>query len=1047
MFSSQSIFTKLLFLFVFVFGCFTSVSGQTKLDPSYQIKWPTCTTLQYYSPFDNTCHSITGGGGSGANSLVETSNYTVSSSGLFIQMNCSSACTLTLPSSVTTGFTVAVMRTGAGALTINPNGVTYDGVTTGLLQDTSLFIITDGTGYHSTSPVTTYSGATYTPGLAGSTLTVVGGGGSGYTNVVPSSSADTTVAAINAKCTGGQTYVASIPLSIVTGGTINSGCNVSHWAGGVWTIASGQTVTFTSAIRENGAPTQFFAGSGAAVLAPQNVSIEWWAGVDDGAPSPNTGTDNTAAWTAMYAAIHANHASAWLMECGAYAFATTGPAIVDSGISIIGKCPGGYGVTTGPISTIFSKDTAATVVSVTGAGTGGSRIVQNTLSNFAITRGAVATTTAIALQVHFALNISENNVTVTDAGLVDIEDSPSFLAGGFVNNDVLYGYGSHIASSGTYTCYALHGGSGFGFNSTVFTTNGCGKQNTFVPVVIGASVDGTIQDLNFDAPGTAFVDKPLILNGTIGQDVWVHAPTYDNCAVECIYIHIPSAKDVHILGNGPSGWLTIVGGSQTAGIEVDTTPNVSVEGFMFHGTANHPSIYVHGTVLGGDSFKNNTFTLSSGQAISCSGTNGVQFNNNFINGLSNNFTSPIIQYANCSFGQIMSNVITNGTVSGLGAGIGLDASSNNNIYANLNTNLLGLSDAGTGNQTSVAWGSIGGTIGSQTDLQAVLALLAPKASPVFTGIVDASGATQEKLPVAGGYASAANGEVGFDSTNSNWHGWANASDYIFALIPTSGITNGHCVEFGLSSGFLKLTDAGGACTTSGSGGSPTGSAGGDLGSTYPNPTVEGINGVPLCTGFSPTNGQNLQYTTASSPNPCYTAATSGGGTSTCTASAITTTVTGSVAASMTVSSIGGTGCHNLKIVLSGQSNTSSCCATGVFQANGDNTSGHYTYAYYTNTGSASAQSAASGTAGQMGQIGNGTTSQFGIERCEIANYTSTSADKPYECTANAQASSGGQITVTGGRYTVTGSAITSLVFTPGLGSWEIGSSVTVTPEQ
>lgn len=42
-------------------------------------------------------------------------------------------------------------------------------------------------------------------------------------------------------------------------------------------------------------------------------------------------------------------------------------------------------------------------------------------------------------------------------------------------------------------------------------------------------------------------------------------------------------------------------------------------------------------------------------------------------------------------------------------------------------------------------------------------------------------------------------------------------------------------------------------------------------------TVKGINSVPLCTGFTPTNGQNLQYTTGSSPNPCYTAATVAGG--------------------------------------------------------------------------------------------------------------------------------------------------------------------------
>ena len=45
-------------------------------------------------------------------------------------------------------------------------------------------------------------------------------------------------------------------------------------------------------------------------------------------------------------------------------------------------------------------------------------------------------------------------------------------------------------------------------------------------------------------------------------------------------------------------------------------------------------------------------------------------------------------------------------------------------------------------------------------------------------------------------------------------------------------------------------------------------------------TVKGINGVPLCTGFTPTTGQNLQYTTASTPNPCYTSATGSGGSGT-----------------------------------------------------------------------------------------------------------------------------------------------------------------------
>lgn len=55
---------------------------------------------------------------------------------------------------------------------------------------------------------------------------------------------------------------------------------------------------------------------------------------------------------------------------------------------------------------------------------------------------------------------------------------------------------------------------------------------------------------------------------------------------------------------------------------------------------------------------------------------------------------------------------------------------------------------------------------------------------------------------------------------------------------------------------------------------PTVGAVGDIGATG---QVLGLKGVPFCTGFTPTTGQNLQYTTASSPNPCYTAAAAAGG--------------------------------------------------------------------------------------------------------------------------------------------------------------------------
>jgi hypothetical protein len=81
---------------------------------------------------------------------------------------------------------------------------------------------------------------------------------------------------------------------------------------------------------------------------------------------------------------------------------------------------------------------------------------------------------------------------------------------------------------------------------------------------------------------------------------------------------------------------------------------------------------------------------------------------------------------------------------------------------------------------------------------------------------DFSSAPQVKHPVAAGYASAANGEIGYDSTNLNWHGWDNGSDWLIGMLPKTGVTNSHCVNFAVSGNTVTLNDAGGPCTTGGS---------------------------------------------------------------------------------------------------------------------------------------------------------------------------------------------------------------------------------------
>ena len=82
-------------------------------------------------------------------------------------------------------------------------------------------------------------------------------------------------------------------------------------------------------------------------------------------------------------------------------------------------------------------------------------------------------------------------------------------------------------------------------------------------------------------------------------------------------------------------------------------------------------------------------------------------------------------------------------------------------------------------------------------------------SPAFTGTPDASGATQFKLPVGASFASAANGESGYDSTNLNWHDWQNGVDNFRALFPVaSPPTSGHVAGFLKSTNSWSLQDLG-----------------------------------------------------------------------------------------------------------------------------------------------------------------------------------------------------------------------------------------------
>src|ERR1035441_4684326 len=116
-----------------------------------------------------------GGGGTAVNGVIVTANYNPSC-GQFVRSDATGPITITLPAAITVGCSFAIERgSAAGVVTINPNGVSYDGVTTQLPQGEAIYIYTDGTVYHSQAPMVAGDGCTMTPSLTGNSWTCSSG--------------------------------------------------------------------------------------------------------------------------------------------------------------------------------------------------------------------------------------------------------------------------------------------------------------------------------------------------------------------------------------------------------------------------------------------------------------------------------------------------------------------------------------------------------------------------------------------------------------------------------------------------------------------------------------------------------------------------------------------------------------------------------------------------------------------------------------------------------------------------------------------------------
>lgn len=137
------------------------------------------------------------------------------------------------------------------------------------------------------------------------------------------------------------------------------------------------------------------------------------------------------------------------------------------------------------------------------------------------------------------------------------------------------------------------------------------------------------------------------------------------------------------------------------------------------------------------------------------------------------------------------------------------------VSGGITTNSLTINNSNTGDASGSSFnGSAAKTISTNS-------IGAPNltSSNTYSGATtqDFSGVSQIKLPLGAGYASAAQGEVGYDTTNKNWHIWQNGADKILIPIDAATFTSGHCGAPTLSGGIWSFVDAGGPCGISGGG--------------------------------------------------------------------------------------------------------------------------------------------------------------------------------------------------------------------------------------
>lgn len=610
------------------------------------------------------------------------------------------------------------------------NGISAGGITDSLITGTTQCIHANSSGV-----------------LSGTGTDCGSGGGTTYINVVASSTADTTVATINTKCNGGQTYWASEPLSLATGGTIGSGCNVMFVKGGVWTIASGQTVTFANPIQENDGPSQHFAGSGTVVYAASQQALpEWMGAVNDW--NGSTGTDNAASINATIAALTTGGSVRFQ---GSKCYKTASVINVHiSGISLLGSPTGLLDmatVITGLNSCIITTSATATILDIAGSST--SSHVHNTLvKDIQFARSVLPTGGA---------SIGISNTHATGTVFKNTRSDDSYLD--FYNSDTgntnisdsfaLWGANGITESTGTYCGFCIDDVAGAS-NASIVINNSQGASTGLTGIDSRALQleGGLISDVivnQFQAFQTAhgIYISTTASSAFHADDVHFTDSILDTLYTDAIYVNgVGNAATPGIEFKG--GWANTTAGSYMVDLESSYGVRISDMQLGPNGGGTTALFYLHGggihqltgnTTFGGFGvvYTNNGAALTVDGSIDNSITGNV-FNNNPNGPITN------VVFKNTSTNNtFISNVIQGGPTSS--TGISLDSTSSHNRYVNLNA-IVGyttsINDSGTDNQLTTGTSAFSGLTGGTNTSAAMVVGSGASLGPTGTGTIQAT---------------------------------------------------------------------------------------------------------------------------------------------------------------------------------------------------------------------------------------------------------------------------------------------------------------------